>query len=183
MAARTAFLDRDGTINRKARDGGYITSEKDLVLLPRAARAIGRLNEAGIKVIVVTNQRAVSLGLLERRQLAEIHMALARKLARQGGHVDRFYCCVHERGSCTCRKPAPGLLQMAIADDPAIARAPYVMIGDSLSDIQAGSAAGASTVFLSSRPVSSPEQREIGASHVARCLDAAVTWVLQMGAP
>jgi D-glycero-D-manno-heptose 1,7-bisphosphate phosphatase len=173
---RTVFLDRDGTINRKAPDGQYITSPGSLALLPGADRAVRRLNDAGVKVIVVTNQRGVSLGHMDESDLERIHMALQEMLGRAGAHVDRFYTCTHDIGACACRKPAPGLLLAALDDDPVIASAPYVMIGDQPSDIEAGRSAGAATILL--QP-GMPVPASHGADHRAADLDEAVGLVLQ----
>jgi D-glycero-D-manno-heptose 1,7-bisphosphate phosphatase len=172
----TAFLDRDGTINRKLPDGSYVCAPSQLELLPGAASAIQRLNQANIRVIVVTNQRAVARGLMAESTLGEVHDRMRALLRDGAAEVDRIYSCVHEIGTCGCRKPDPGLLLQAIADNPAISRAPVVMIGDSDSDVEAGWQIGAQTVRLTSGPlvgVGAPR-----ASHVAPTLSAAVDWVL-----
>jgi D-glycero-D-manno-heptose 1,7-bisphosphate phosphatase len=172
----TAFLDRDGTINRKPPDGSYVAEPGQLELLPGAGVGIRRLNQAGIKVIVVTNQRGVARGLLAETTLREVHDRMRCLLEADNAQVDRIYSCVHEVGTCACRKPEPGLLLKAMEDDSTIARSPFVMIGDSDTDVLAGARAGAATVRLSTTPLA--EQEATRASHVARTLGEAVDWVL-----
>lgn len=143
----TAFLDRDGTINRKAPEGEYVTSPEDLVLLPGAAAAVARLNEAGIRVVLVTNQRGIARGRMMPSDLAAIHDRLDRDLAAAGARIDSIYVCPHE-GGCDCRKPGIGLFERARRDQPAIEFARSVVIGDAPSDIAAGRGIGALTIRL-----------------------------------
>jgi D-glycero-D-manno-heptose 1,7-bisphosphate phosphatase len=147
IAPHLALLDRDGTLNRKAPEGAWVTRVEELKLLDGAAEAVRRLNEAAVPVAVVTNQRAIALGRLTDPGLAAIHAELARRLAAAGARVDAFYHCPHERGTCRCRKPEPGLLEAA-ARDFGVAPADAVMIGDAFSDIEAGRRAGTRTVRL-----------------------------------
>ena len=145
---RLALLDRDGTLNRSAARGEYITTPAALRLLPGAAEAVRRLNDATILVAVVTNQRCIALGRLADRGLAAIHTELARRLhATAGAHLDGVYHCPHDHGECRCRKPEPGLLHRA-ARDFGVAPDETVMIGDSTSDIEAGRLFGARTIQL-----------------------------------
>jgi D-glycero-D-manno-heptose 1,7-bisphosphate phosphatase len=145
---RLALLDRDGTLNRKAPEGEWITQVADLELLPGAATAVRALNDAGIGVAIVTNQRGMSLGLLSEAGLADIHRALDEQLrAQAGAHVDAVYHCPHAEGVCTCRKPEPGMLEQA-ARDAGVGASESVMIGDADSDVEAGRRFGARTVQL-----------------------------------
>ena len=145
---RLALLDRDGTLNRKAPDGDYVTAADALELLPGAAAAVRRLNDAGVPVAVVTNQRGIALGRLSEDGLAAIHARLGERLAAlAGGRVDRFYHCPHEQGACDCRKPQPGLLLRAAADF-GVRPGDAVMFGDAASDVEAGRRFGARTVQL-----------------------------------
>jgi D-glycero-D-manno-heptose 1,7-bisphosphate phosphatase len=145
---RLALLDRDGTLNRKAPDGDYVTSPAELEVLPGAAGAVRRLNDAGMAVAVVTNQRGIALGRMTEATLDAVHRRLQEALERQAGaRVDAFYHCPHELGACTCRKPNPGLLERAARDFGA-RPADAVMIGDAASDVEAGQRFGALTVQL-----------------------------------
>jgi D-glycero-D-manno-heptose 1,7-bisphosphate phosphatase len=173
----TVFLDRDGTINRKAPEGDYVRSPEALVLLDGAAAAIARLRSAGARVVVVTNQRGVALGRMSLADLAGIHQQLRHKLAAAGAEVDAIYSCPHDEGSCDCRKPGPGLFLQAVDDDPLIDLSGSAMIGDSMSDIQAGDRLGMVTVFLKDPP-QAPDGCAVRPDHVAPALDDAVDWLL-----
>lgn len=144
---RLALVDRDGTLNRKAPEGDYVTDVSDLELLPGAAEAVGALNRAGVAVAVVTNQRAIALGRLAPSGLEAIHRELARRLAAEDAHVNAFYHCPHGEAGCGCRKPEPGLLVRAARDFGARPDE-TVMIGDAASDVEAGRRFGALTVQL-----------------------------------
>lgn len=154
------LLDRDGTINVKPPEGEYVTRADDLHLLPGAAEAIRRLNCAGVPVVVITNQRGIALGVMTEGCLDAVHDRLASLLAASGARVDAIYHCPHEKGTCACRKPGTLLLERAKDDLGLQTLERAVMIGDSVSDVQAGRAAGARTVLLSpcgARPVAADE--------------------------
>lgn len=144
-----AFLDRDGTINEKAEAGEYVTDPGGLRVLPGAATAVRRLNDAGVLAIVVTNQRGIALGRMSESDLEAVHAELRAQLeAKAGARVDAILHCPHERGACGCRKPAPGLLLEARERWPEIDLAGSVVVGDSPADVAAGRAVGAGTVLL-----------------------------------
>lgn len=151
------FLDRDGVLNRKALPGQYITRAEDLVLLPGVEEAIAALNRSGRKVIVVTNQRGIALGLYSQEELSRIHHKLRAELATHGGMLDAIYVCPHEAGQCNCRKPLTGLFEQAFADYPEASPSRSVMVGDSLRDIEAGVRAGMATVLITAGESHSPE--------------------------
>jgi D-glycero-D-manno-heptose 1,7-bisphosphate phosphatase len=147
MRYSTYFLDRDGTINVKAPEGAYVAAPDEVVLLPGAADAIRRLNDAGRLVVVVTNQRGVARGSMTVEDVERVNNRLAALLAAHDAHVDAFYVCPHSSDSCDCRKPLPGLLLRAASEHGIILDA-AVMVGDSASDVAAGRAAGVTTVRL-----------------------------------
>jgi D-glycero-D-manno-heptose 1,7-bisphosphate phosphatase len=147
MMPRLVLLDRDGTLNRKAPEGAYVTEPAALEILPGAADAVRRLNEAGIPIAVVTNQRCVALGLVSEPMLERIHARLQDLLAAAGAHVDAIYHCPHHARPCDCHKPEPGLLAAAAADF-GVAPVDTVMIGDADSDVEAGRRFGARTIHL-----------------------------------
>lgn len=151
------FLDRDGVLNRKAPAGQYIVSAADLVLLPGVEEAIAALNASGRKVIVVTNQRGIALGLYTPDDLDQIHAKLRTQLATQGGHLDAIYFCPHENGQCNCRKPLTGMFDQAYRDFPDVTPERSLMIGDTLRDIEAGIQAGMATVLITDESVHSIE--------------------------
>jgi D-glycero-D-manno-heptose 1,7-bisphosphate phosphatase len=86
------FVDRDGVVNDQT---AFVNKSDDFRLLPGAAAAIRRLNEAGIPVVVVTNQGGIALGYLTEDDLVAIHERMAELLAAQGAHVDATYYCPH----------------------------------------------------------------------------------------
>ncbi|MGE2816593.1 D-glycero-alpha-D-manno-heptose-1,7-bisphosphate 7-phosphatase [Mycobacterium heidelbergense] len=144
---RTVFLDRDGTINVKAAEGEYIRSPAELVLLPGAAKALAALNAAGIRTVLVTNQRWLSEPSADPACFAATQDRLQELLAEEGARLDAAYHCPHAADSCDCRKPLGGMLFRA-AREHDLDLAESVMIGDSDADVMAGRAAGAATVLL-----------------------------------
>ena len=145
-----AFLDRDGTINVKAGGKGeYIETPDQLRLLQGAASAIRRLNDAGLRVLVITNQRGIALGRLTTADLSSIHSRLNELLAEESGaHIDAFFYCPHHIGACSCRKPDTGLFLQAKERWPDIDFKASVMIGDSESDVIAGQKIGITSILI-----------------------------------
>ncbi len=142
------FLDREGILNRKPPEGQYVTRWHEFELLPGVESAIARLNRSGRKVILITNQRAIALGLMSKADLDAIHNNLRTHLAQQGAQLDAIYACPHDVGECHCRKPDVGLFEQAFADFPAARPDNSLMIGDSLSDIEAATRMGMASVFI-----------------------------------
>ena len=147
----TAFLDRDGTVNRKAPEGDYVKSWEEFHFLPGAKEAIILLNEAGIRVVLITNQRGIALGRMSEEELEEINRRMLAELSCEGAQVAAVYHCPHDTGTCDCRKPATGMLLQAQRDLPEIDFSRSVVIGDSPSDMEAGRAVGAHRVLISDR--------------------------------
>jgi D-glycero-D-manno-heptose 1,7-bisphosphate phosphatase len=168
----TAFLDRDGTITRKPPDGEYVARPEDLALLPRAADAIERLNAAGWRAIVVTNQRGVALGRMADEDLVAVHRRLESELSAAGAHIDGIYVCPHAEGTCGCRKPATGLFVRAQAENPEIDFGDSTVIGDSWRDMEAAAALGCPGILIAD------SQSRSGAGVVAGSLWDAVEWLL-----
>lgn len=178
------FLDRDGTI---IEDVDYLTRAEQLRLIPGASAAIRALNEQGLAVVVVTNQSAVARGMLTEDGLGAIHQRLTDMLAADGAHLDAIYYCPHlaEGGlapydrSCDCRKPAPGMLLQA-ANEHGIDLTVSAMIGDSLRDLDAGAAAGCTTLILVRTGHGAAEEAAsaLRASFVAEDLAGAVAELL-----
>lgn len=146
---KAVFLDRDGVINRKPKEGEYITSWDDFHILPGVADGIALLNGTGYLVVVVTNQRCVAKGLLSVADLEKIHAQMSQALSRAGAKLDGIYYCPHDYvPSCNCRKPAPGMLLEAAQVYEIDLRSSW-MVGDSEMDVQAGKSAGCKTARVS----------------------------------
>jgi len=142
------FLDRDGVLNRPPPHGHFITHWEEFALLPGVADAIAELNRSGRKVIVVTNQRGVALGLYSQDELDRMHDRLRELLALRSARLDGIYVCPHDDGQCDCRKPLTGLFEQAFQDFPGVRPENSIMVGDSLRDIEAGIRLGMRTVFI-----------------------------------
>jgi D-glycero-D-manno-heptose 1,7-bisphosphate phosphatase len=176
---KAAFLDRDGVINRKPPEGQYVTRWEEMELLPGVVEAIASLVKAGFLVIVVSNQRCVAKGLLTLAELDSIHQRMRNKLAADRALIAAVYFCPHDlKLSCSCRKPAPGMLFNA-AHDHEVNLAESWMIGDSDTDIEAGKSAGCRTA----RIVKLGEMPGGGADVFAQSLIDAVRQILPLTAP
>jgi D-glycero-D-manno-heptose 1,7-bisphosphate phosphatase len=169
---RTAFLDRDGTINHPAPEGDYITAPDQVRLLPGAAVAIRTLNELPAPVVVITNQRGIALGLMGEDDLAAVNERLVELLAAEGARLDAIYHCPHEKGACECRKPGPGMFERAASEVDGVELEGGAMVGDSALDVEAGNLLGLTTVRLGPPAAGDPE-----ADHTCKDLSEAVAWL------
>jgi len=139
------FLDRDGTINEEM---GYINHVSRFRLLPEAAPAIRRLNEAGFPVVVVTNQSGAARGYFPASLVDEVHRHLQNLLAAQGARVDANYTCLHApNAGCSCRKPQPGLLAQA-GEDLGLDLSRSYLVGDRYKDIETAANAGVQGILV-----------------------------------
>lgn len=134
------ILDRDGTLNMPRDD--FITTPDEWVPLPGALEAVARLNQAGWKVVLASNQPGIGRGLMDVSVLNAIHAKMNKALAAVGARVEAVFFCPHVPDDhCSCRKPEPGLLQQ-IGARFATSLKGMPMAGDSIWDVQAASAAG-----------------------------------------
>jgi D-glycero-D-manno-heptose 1,7-bisphosphate phosphatase len=132
---RAVFLDRDGTI---CEEMGYLNHLSRLQIYPFAAAAIRRLNDAGLPVIVVTNQPGVARGIFPESLVHRAHEKMTAELAAAGASVDGFYYCPHKsEDACGCRKPFPGMLERA-AQDHGLELAGSYVVGDRYADVEMG---------------------------------------------
>lgn len=156
---RAVFLDRDGTINKEV---NFLTNIDDLELLPGAAEAVKKINQAGYLAIVITNQPVIARGEVTLPQLNEIHAKLETLLGREGAYIDGLYFCPHHpdkgfegerpeyKRDCECRKPKAGMVLQAARDFNIDLSASY-MIGDRDKDVECGQAAGLKQSVLCER--------------------------------
>lgn len=146
MAEACVFLDRDGVINR--RSPWLFVDPRRLSLVDGAPEAIARLSEAGYRVVVVTNQPWVGHGVLSEQRLEAFHDRIRERVQAAGGRIDGVQYCPHRpKDACSCRKPETGMLEKA-ADELDVDPDVSWMVGDKPSDVEAGRAFGARTVWV-----------------------------------
>ena len=175
MSRRAAFLDRDDTI---IRDTYFVSDPAKVELLPGAASAIKQLNDAGIPVVVVTNQSGLSRGLITPEQYESVKKRLDDLLAAQGAHIDATYVCPHYpsiTGLCECRKPGLKLFKDA-ARDLDLDLKTSVYIGDKVRDVEPGKVLGGVAIRIVDADDPDPEPAGIRAW--VRSLADAVTLYL-----
>ena len=165
----TVFLDRDGVLNEKKPEGCYVASRADFHVLPGVPEAIRSLNRAGLRVIVVSNQRGIARGLYTAADVEMIHSGFQETLKPYGAHIDRFYFCPHEKQECNCRKPLPGQFELAVMEFPGISAKASAIIGDSFSDLEFGRRLGMLTVFLDSHAESQTRDGEFAGDLADLC--------------
>jgi D-glycero-D-manno-heptose 1,7-bisphosphate phosphatase len=160
LARRAVFLDRDGVINPLIyhKDAGIIDSPftvSQFRVLPNVPRAIRLLNDLGVLVVVVSNQPGIAKGHFGLATLRQFDRKLKSALNPATAHIDATYYCLHHpnaivkvfRKRCACRKPRIGLFTQA-ARELGVSLADSYMVGDGLTDIEAGDRAGCRTVFV-----------------------------------
>jgi D-glycero-D-manno-heptose 1,7-bisphosphate phosphatase len=137
---KVVVLDRDGVINVDS--DAFIKSPDEWVALPGSLEAIARLNQAGYRVAVATNQSGIGRGLFDMNALNAMHLKMHRMAAAVGGRIDAVFFCPHTaQDHCECRKPKPGMLKM-IAERFEVDPEDTPVVGDSLRDLQAGATLG-----------------------------------------
>ncbi len=180
MRFEAVYLDRDGVLNVELFD--YVTTPAELAIIAGAPEAVRRLNEAGLKVAVVTNQSGIGKGLYSAAGLAAVHDRLVAEFAASGARFDAVYHCPHRaEDECDCRKPLPGMLLQAAAElgfDPARA----VLVGDTARDLESAAAAGAAQVLVRTGKGAAVEATlplaEVSPEVVVDDIGAAVDWIL-----
>ena len=137
---KLVILDRDGVINVDS--DAFIKSPDEWVAIPGSLEAIARLNQAGYRVAIASNQSGIGRGLFDMAALNAMHQKMNRAAAAVGGRIDAVFFCPHTaRRQCECRKPKPGMLKK-IVERFEIDPEDTPMVGDSLRDLQAGAALG-----------------------------------------
>jgi D-glycero-D-manno-heptose 1,7-bisphosphate phosphatase len=169
-----AFIDRDGTINRKAPDGDYVKSVDELVFLPGAVDGLRTLTAHGVRIVIVTNQRGIALGRMTESDLAGIHRAMVSRLSTEGVVIEAIYHCPHGHGQCSCRKPEIGMFMAAAQELPNLDLAESAVIGDSEADMKAAERLGVPSVLVGGAEV-------VGApfSYRAASVADAARWLIE----
>ena len=145
---KTVFLDRDGVINRNPPNMGYVRRWTEFNFIPNAKKAIRELTENGYRIVVVTNQSGIGRGLFSEESLTNTHSQMLAEISKAGGTIDAvYYCPHHPEAGCECRKPKPGMLIRARREHNIELSSAY-LIGDTVTDIQAGQRAGTKTFLV-----------------------------------
>ena len=148
------FLDRDGVINAPARPHEYITRREDFVILPGVYEALMLLRTAGFRIFIVTNQRCIARKIAGREEIDSLHAGMQEDFARHDCHVDGVFVCPHgDDDNCDCRKPKPGLMcqvqsHLEESEGVTVNKSHSWMIGDSVTDEEAGTNYGVNTVLI-----------------------------------
>ena len=140
------FLDRDGVIIEN--QPNYVRSWAEVKFIPGAISALARLKNGPYKIVIITNQAGIGRGVLSHSAVEEINERLQQVILSEDGRVDGIYVCPHKpEDGCSCRKPQPGLIHQA-AHHLNLDLERSILIGDNISDLQAGQAAGVGQVVL-----------------------------------
>jgi len=148
------FLDRDGTLNVER---GYIRDVAQIELIPGAAHAVRRLNDAGMLCVLTSNQTGAARGYYPLEHIHALNRRVAELLRDEAGaRLDAVYFCPHFEGgtvpelarSCDCRKPAAGLIYQAARDFPAIDLQRSWVVGDKATDIAFARNAGCRGILV-----------------------------------
>ena len=147
MSSRAVFLDRDGVLNRESAE--FIKTVDEIDILPGVPAAIAKLNAAGYRTVVITNQSGIARGMYTEKTLDAIHARMTSELESEGARIDAVYYCPHHpevgdvqyRIACECRKPRIGMLSRA-AWEHKIDLSRSFVIGDKASDIKLAENAG-----------------------------------------
>jgi D-glycero-D-manno-heptose 1,7-bisphosphate phosphatase len=143
---KLVILDRDGVINQDSDQ--FIKNTTEWKAIPGSLEAIAKLNHAGYRVVVASNQSGIGRGLLDMGALNAINDKMYRALAQVGGRIDALFYCPHAAGdNCDCRKPKPGMF-IDIAQRFNVDLAGVPSVGDSLRDLQAAAEAGAQPMLV-----------------------------------
>lgn len=180
---RAVFLDRDGTINEEV---GYLNSLEQLRIFPAAFDAVRMINEAGMKVVVVTNQSGIARGFFDEDFVNTVHARINVIFQEKSAFIDRFYYCPHHstegvgkyRVSCDCRKPAPGMLIKASEELDIDLPGSYV-VGDMAKDVELANNVGARGILVRTGYGKNVKASDIKPAYIARDILDAAEWIIK----
>jgi len=184
MSRKAAFIDRDGVLNEER---AFVHRIEDFAFLPGAVEALRLLRSAGYLLVVITNQSGIARGLYSETDYLALTEHMRAWLAAEGISLDAVEHCPHlpdapvgeYRVDCECRKPKPGMLKRAI-EALDIDEVASFLVGDRLSDIQAGRAAGIGRCFLVRTGHPLPEEAVASADAVYDDLSACARHVVNI---
>jgi D-glycero-D-manno-heptose 1,7-bisphosphate phosphatase len=140
------FLDRDGVIVENRPD--HVKSWAEVRFLDKTFDAMARLTETPTAVVIVSNQAVVGRGIITLEQAWDVQDQIVRAIEARGGRIDASYLCPHHPDDgCLCRKPAPGMLRQA-AEELGLDLKHSWLVGDAITDMQAGQAVGARCILV-----------------------------------
>ena len=186
MKNKAVFLDRDGNINK---DVGYPDSFDVIEIYQSSFEAVRKLNKAGLKAVIVTNQSGIGRGFIKEEQLHQIHRKMKQAFARHDAYFDKIYYCPHYLSSkfpeydkdCICRKPKPGMALQAAADLDIDTSRSYV-IGDKVEDMLFGLNISASPILVltvyGKKSLKTLREKKIVPAYVAQGILEAVNCIL-----
>ena len=181
------FLDRDGTLNEEI---GYIRDVARLELIAGAADAVRKLNCAGVAAVLVTNQTGAARGYYPESHIQDLNNRLVTLLSAAGARLDAVYYCPHLKdGSvgelsfeCGCRKPAPGLVDRALAEHPDLDASRAYVVGDKATDIELACNCKMKGVLVTTgygqQVLDGQYQWQVEPDHTASDIVAAIDWIL-----
>ncbi len=174
------FLDRDGVINENHED--YVLSWEQVRIIPGSLDALVRLAQTTYSIVIVTNQSAIGRGHIKYDAINVINKRLINLIEQNNGRIDSLYLCPHAPDNkCECRKPKPGLLLQAARELNIDLNRSWI-VGDSITDIQAGIAAGVRSILVRSGRGASQEplcaSQGLGHIPVLADLELAVDYIL-----
>jgi D-glycero-D-manno-heptose 1,7-bisphosphate phosphatase len=176
---KAAFIDRDGVVNK---DNDYVYAIEDFIILPGVIDSLRLLRNSNYLLVLVTNQAGIARGYYDEQDLFRLHSYMQLLLKPNQAEFDAIYFCPHHPDGvvpnytkvCQCRKPSPGMLLKA-AEDLNLDLSQSILVGDKLSDINAGKRAGLCITALVRSGHSFSEREALQTTIVAEdLLDAAL---------
>jgi len=161
---KVIFLDRDGVIieNRPH----YVTSWHEVKFIDGSIEAIAALTKAAYQIFIITNQSGINRGIIPLQTANEISQRINKTIQQNGGRITDVFMCPHTpEDNCNCRKPKPGLL-LAARDKYKINLQSSILIGDALTDLQAGINAGVGRVILVKTGRGQKEEQKVRVSNI-----------------
>lgn len=150
---KTVFFDRDGIVNIPPPEGGYILTPEEFKIEPLFPAVLRAVTELGYAAVVVTNQRCIAQGMVTQKTVNDIHEYMRNRLRKEHGLalLDVLLCPHGPEDGCKCRKPLPGMLLEAARRHNLDLSSSW-MIGDRMTDIEAGRRAGCRTILVNAAP-------------------------------